>query len=118
MKDLIAWYKCVGVRERYRGEEVDRREKEGRRGRQGVPRRIQWIPELGGPGRTVSRLQAKGEQEEFSSPILGRRRQTPGSKTRVPAALQEKRGRRGCVGFSWAGLGRTGGERINGETKG
>ncbi|KAJ1165901.1 hypothetical protein NDU88_006318 [Pleurodeles waltl] len=84
----------VGVREWCRGEDDDRRGKEGRHGRQGVPRRIQRIPELGGAGRTVSRGQAKGELDEAGSPILGRRRQTPGSKMRVPAALQEKRGRR------------------------
>ncbi|KAJ1177098.1 hypothetical protein NDU88_002360 [Pleurodeles waltl] len=70
----------VVVREWYGGEEDNRREKEGRHGRQGVPRRIQRIPELGGAGRTISILQAKGEQEEAGSPILGRRRQIPGSK--------------------------------------
>ncbi|KAJ1151781.1 hypothetical protein NDU88_004561 [Pleurodeles waltl] len=56
----------------------------------------QRIPELGGAGHTISRLQAEGEHEEAGGPIQGRRRQTPGSWTRVLVTLQEKRSRRSC----------------------
>ncbi|KAJ1124511.1 hypothetical protein NDU88_002962 [Pleurodeles waltl] len=42
----------AGVRECCRGEEDDRREEGGRRGRRGVQRRFQQIPELGRGGRT------------------------------------------------------------------
>ncbi|KAJ1152590.1 hypothetical protein NDU88_005365 [Pleurodeles waltl] len=91
---------AVGVRECCRGEEDGRLREAGRRGRRGIQSRIQRLFELGGGDRPISRLQPRGKTQEAGGPIQGRRRQPPGSRTRVPAMLREKRGRRRCAGFS------------------